>query len=296
MSQPPEYPPHPGDREPTRPPWSGGEGSPTVPLPASGAGPADPGDQAGPTEPIPASGAGYPPPGPMYPPGPTSPGPMSPAGPASPPGYPPANPNPAPTRPYPAVPPPGQPYQQYPHAAYPGQPVAGGPPPGQPYPPQYGLPVPPAPVKKRRTLLIVSIVLAVVVVLCGGGATGAYFLLNNVGDKGQAVPEDAVRGFLKAVFVDHDVDAATSYVCTQSRNKASLRKKIDELRSYDQRYKSPQYSWTESAAQRQGSDRATVTVTLRMSTSDDRAAERKLRFLTVKRSGWWVCEISGAGS
>ena len=39
---------------------------------------------------------------------------------------------------------------------------------------------------------------------------------------------------------------------------------------------------------------ATLTVPVTITTADDRVAEKRLRFLTVNESGWWVCEVSDA--
>jgi hypothetical protein len=178
-----------------------------------------------------------------------------------------------------------------------GTPVApqSGPPgPGQPYPPG-PQPYPPVPApRKRRGALITTIVLAVAIVLCGGGATGAYFLVKRVDGKGQSTPTAAVQGFLSAVFVAHDVDRANTFVCAASRDKAKLSKKVNELRSYAEQYKSPQFSWPAPTVEKQSKDRATLVVPVKFSTSDDRVAEKKLRFLTVNESGWWVCEVGEA--
>jgi hypothetical protein len=179
--------------------------------------------------------------------------------------------------------PPGYPTQQFP-----GQP---GYPPGQPgFPPgQLGYPQPP---KKKRGLMITLIVVAIVVVLCGGGGTGAYFLVNNVETgKGQASPTEAVQAFLRAVYVDKDVDAASKLVCAQARDKNALTKKINELKSYEAQYKGPTYTWAAPTIQSQNKDTATVTADVKFNTSDDRQSEQKLTITTTKKSGWWVCEV-----
>jgi hypothetical protein len=171
-------------------------------------------------------------------------------------------------------------------------------PPGYP-PPQPGYPPPehqpPAGPPRHRALLITSIVLGVVLLLCGGGGTTAYFLIKNVGNTGKPSPSAAVDGFLKAVFRDHDVDEANRYVCADSRDKAALSRKIDELRSYEQKYKSPRYTWsTPTVVTRKGST-ATLNVPIKITTADERVAEKKLQFVAVDESGWWVCEVRDAG-
>jgi flagellar basal body-associated protein FliL len=182
------------------------------------------------------------------------------------------------------------------------------PPPGQPgYPPPPGYAAQadyptgfpagyptPEPPRRHRGLLITSIVLGVVLLLCGGGGTTAYFLIKNIGNQGKASPSAAVDGFLTAVFRDHDVEKANKFVCSDSRDKAALSRKIDELRSYEQKYKSPQYSWTTPTVQSRKGSTATLTVPLKITTADDRVAEMKLKFVTVDDSGWWVCEVGSA--
>jgi hypothetical protein len=167
-------------------------------------------------------------------------------------------------------------------------------PPGQPGHPGPSTP-PPAIRRRRRAVLLTSIVLGLVLLLCGGGGTTAYFLIKSVGGKGAATPTATVDGFLTAVFRDHDVDKANKFVCSASRNKASLGKKIDELRAFEQKYKSPQYSWPTPSVQSRKDSTATLVVPVKITTADERVAEKRLKFVAVDESGWWVCEIGDAG-
>ena len=177
------------------------------------------------------------------------------------------------------------------------QPPGPQPQPGEPYQPHEPRQPRQAnrPHQKKRALLITSIVLAVVILLCGGGGTAAYFLVRSVDGRGQATPQEAVDGFLTAVFKEKDVDKATTYVCSASRDKASLTKKINELRAYQQKYRSAQFTWPDPTVDEQSKSTATLTVPVKFTTDDDRVAERKLRFTTVNESGWWVCEVGDAG-
>jgi flagellar basal body-associated protein FliL len=152
----------------------------------------------------------------------------------------------------------------------------------------------PAARRRRRSLLITSIVLAVVVLLCGGGGTTAYFLIKSVGGTGKATPAAAVDSFLVAVFRDHDSEKASRLVCSESRNKVALGKKIDELRSFEQKYKSPQYSWPTPSVDSRKDNTATLTVPVKITTADERTAEKRLKFVAVKETGWWVCEVGDA--
>jgi hypothetical protein len=179
------------------------------------------------------------------------------------------------------------------------QPPGYPPPPGEPQhpsvPPSVAPGAPAATPLRRRTLLLTSIVLGVVLLLCGGGGTTAYFLLKNVTGDGAATPAAAVDGFLTAVFREHDVEKANRFVCPASRNKAALDKKIEELRSYERKYKSPRYSWPTPSVQSRKDRTATLTVPVKITTADERVAEKQLKFVAVDESGWWVCEVGVTG-
>jgi hypothetical protein len=184
----------------------------------------------------------------------------------------------------------GTPQPQEAAPTAPGGPPASGPPTGGI---GFGYPQPALP-RRRRALLITSIVLGVVLLLCGAGGTSAYFLIKKVGGTGKATPTAAVDGFLTAVFTDHDVDEANRFVCAAARDKTKLTRKIDELRSYEQKYKAPKYSWPAPKVDERKKDTAIVDVPVTITTADDRVAERQLRFVTVNDSGWWVCEVGEA--
>jgi outer membrane phospholipase A len=134
-------------------------------------------------------------------------------------------------------------------------------------------------------------VLGTVVLLCGGGGTAAYFLLNNIADKGQGTPTAAVDGFLNAVFTKKDSTEAEKYVCSAARKKADLTKKIDELKAYEQNYKSPRYTWGTPVVESQNQSSAKVTVAVKFITVDERVAEQKLRITATNDKGWWVCDV-----
>lgn len=228
----------------------------------------------------------YPGPGQPYQPGP--PGPP----------YQPGQPGP----PY-AYPPPVDPYsttQQPVQPATPPTPYQPSPdyePPGQPPPPEYDpnmfdySGVPPAPPKKRRGLLITAIVLCAALLLCSGGATAAYLFLKNADGTGADSATAAVNDFLVAVYTDHDVAKAKRLVCSEARNESDLTKKIDEVKTYQNKYKSPKFSWDNPAVSDQKSDSAKVNVKVKITTADEKVAEQQLNFIVVKKTGWFVCDV-----
>jgi hypothetical protein len=280
----------PGYGQPTSaPPSSGG---PYSPPPASG-----PPAPAGPYGPPPSSGGPYgPPPASGPPAGPYSPppasGPPAPAGPYGPP--------PSSGGPY-GPPPggaqfgqPGGPYDPnqaaYPTSGFPA-PTSGYPGPGYGPDPTGAYPGAPAPARSRRTLLISLIAAVVLVVIAGGGIT-AFLIFGRSGGEGQANPTAAATNFLTAVYKDKDATKAARYVCSSARDKGDITKKVDEVKAYAAKFnRDPQFTWDEPKVENSGKETATVAVTVRFSTSDDRAAEQKLTITTVKNDGWLVCEI-----
>nr|BFE63767.1 hypothetical protein GCM10020063_082930 [Dactylosporangium thailandense] len=199
----------------------------------------------------------------------------------------------------------GQPTGQFPpptgqFPTGPMAPVSGVPHPGMapPFsgPPAQGYPVYPqqAPVKKKRGLMITLIILGVVIVLCGGGGAAAYFVVQNNQGTGAPTASEAVNSFLTAVYKNKSVDDALKYVCSSSRDKAKLTARIQEIRTYDGSLSSPTYTWPAPTVEKQSSDEATLTTTVKVTTSDEKVAETKYRYIASHGKGWFVCEITAA--
>jgi hypothetical protein len=199
-------------------------------------------------------------------------------------------------------PPPAQPgYDQYQAGGYPQQPTSGfpaqaptsgfpAPVPGYPGDPG-AYPGAPAPPQRRRGLMI-GLIIAIVAVVLVGGATTAILLARGGGGEGQPSPTAAATNFLTAVYKDKDATKAAKYVCSSARDEEQLTRKVNEVKSYAQKFnREPQFAWDEPKVENSGKDRATLAVTVRFTTSDDRAAEEKLSILAVKDGGWYVCEV-----
>jgi hypothetical protein len=192
-----------------------------------------------------------------------------------------------------AQPAPGMPYPQ-------PQPTSGMPFPGDPYAqqpgfggaPPYGAPPFGAPQPPRRRGLLITVISLVVLAVLGTGGVAAYLVFGGSEGKGSQTPSMAVNDFLVAVFRDKNAEAADKLVCSSARNSDGMRKRVDQLRSYELKYKSPAYTWPSPTVVSQKKDSATVTVAVKLTTSDDRVAEQQLKFLTVKADGWLVCEIN----
>jgi hypothetical protein len=131
----------------------------------------------------------------------------------------------------------------------------------------------------------------VLLVLCGGGGTAAFFVTRNSDGKGRATARDAVDGFLGAVYKDHDATQAATFVCAAARDKTKLTRKIDEITRQDAKYDSPQYSWSAPTTEQTRADEQILSATVRLITKNEQQATEKLRFVTTKSNGWFVCEV-----
>jgi hypothetical protein len=150
---------------------------------------------------------------------------------------------------------------------------------------------PPAP--RRRGALWVSLALAATLLLCGGGAVSAYFLLRDADNPGSPDPATAVNRFLTAVYSQQNASSAEQLVCRESRDKSRLTDRVNEIKTYASGYTDPVFRWGDPAVSDQSSDRATVSVQVTMSTSDEKTAQQDLRFTVIHKTGWLVCEVAG---
>ena len=164
---------------------------------------------------------------------------------------------------------------------------------GPPVPPWQVVPTPAAEERRRKTGLWVSVALTTTLLLCGGGAFSAYLLLKEADNGGAPDPATAVNEFLTAVYTQQDAAAADDLVCRESRDKDKLAAQVGQIKGYADRYEGPSFRWDEPAVSGQSEERATVSVQLTMSTDDEKTAQQKLTFTTVRKTGWLVCEIAG---
>lgn len=249
----------------------------------------------GPARPAGDQPMSQPPQPPQPPQSPQPPQPAAPASPAQPYGQPYGQP------PYPGQPVSGQPYPGQP--AYPGQPgqppypgqpgYPGQPMPGQmPYPGQPGYPAFGPPPAKKRGLLITSIVLVAVLLLCGIGGTTAFLLLRDTETgEGASGPVAAVESFLKAAYTEKDPEKVAALTCSESRDQSAINKKVAEIKHYSDIYKSPRFQWDPPQLDEQNEERAVVSVKLTMITMDEKTSSQQLKFIVVRKTGWWVCEV-----
>jgi flagellar basal body-associated protein FliL len=151
----------------------------------------------------------------------------------------------------------------------------------------------PAPARRRGGVWV-SLALAVILLLCSGGAVSAYFLISNADTgKGAPDPATAVNRFLTAVYTDQDAATADGLVCRQARDKDKLAARITEIKNYGNVYDTPRFHWTEPQVGGQTKERAVVTVQLTLSTEDEKQADQTLKFTTIHKTGWLVCDVAG---
>jgi hypothetical protein len=269
MSTPPGYPP-PGDPYGQQPgPQPEQQPYPPYPPPTSGGPYQQPPTSGGPYQQPPTSGGPYQQP-------PTSGGPYQ-------------QPPPPSGGPYGPPPPAYDPYQGG-YSGFPATAPTSGFPPG-PGDPAAAYPGAPAPPRRRRGLMI-GLIAAIVVVVLLGGTTTAVLLLRGGGGEGQPNPTAAATNFLTAVYKDKDATKASRYVCAAARDEEQITRKVNEVRTYAEKFnRDPQFAWDEPKVESSNKERATLAVTVRFTTSDDRAAEEKLSIVAVNDGGWYVCEV-----
>ncbi|MER7169571.1 hypothetical protein ABT336_26380 [Micromonospora sp. NPDC000207] len=147
--------------------------------------------------------------------------------------------------------------------------------------------------RNRRGVTIASVVLAATVLLCGGGGVTAFLALRNAENgEGATEPTIAVENFMTAVYRDHDPSRATRLVCSAARDEKKIAAKVAEVERYSAAYAGPRFRWSSPSVDNQNGDRATVSTTVTMTTSDEKVADQDLRFTVVRKRGWWVCDVN----
>jgi hypothetical protein len=136
-------------------------------------------------------------------------------------------------------------------------------------------------------------VLVGALLLCAGGGVTAWLVLRDPDRDGVASPAVAVKLFLQAVYHDMDPARAADLVCSEARDQASLENKINEVRAYGDTLVDPSFSWTEPTVVEETGELAVVTVTVTMTTGDEKTSEQTLRVSVLDKgdNGWWVCDL-----
>jgi hypothetical protein len=173
---------------------------------------------------------------------------------------------------------PGRTYGRSPQDAYPEQPAADA-----PWPAVAG-----APPRPRRRVLGIALVAGALVIF--GGIAAIIALVGPGGPRGTATPDQAVEGFLTAIYVSHDASAAGRHVCARARDNAELEQIVFQVRQNEQTYTAAQTSWTYPPIRPSGRQ-ASAEVTLTMTTLNEQVSSRAVTLLLVEDRGWWVCDV-----
>jgi hypothetical protein len=145
---------------------------------------------------------------------------------------------------------------------------------------------PPRPRRRRLGIVLVVILLAIF----AGGIATTVVLLGPSGSRGTATPEQAVDGFLTAIYGTHDARAAARHVCPRARDDAELEQIVFRVKQSDEAYTAARTTWSYPAIQPSG-QQATADVTLTMTTLNEQVSSRTITLLLVDDRGWWVCDV-----
>lgn len=132
--------------------------------------------------------------------------------------------------------------------------------------------------------------IAILVALVGAGVVTTSVLAGLPSSSGANSPEQAVDGFLAAIYDDHDPRAAGRYVCERARDDEELDRLVLRVSQQEAEYPGSQTTWAYPPIQREGRT-AAAEVTLTMTTPNEQVASRVVTFLLVDDGGWWVCDV-----
>lgn len=140
----------------------------------------------------------------------------------------------------------------------------------------------------------IALAVLLTVVLLSAGTVSAYLLLHNADSgKGAPDPATAVDRFLTALYTQQNANAAGNLVCSEARNTAELRDRVEQIKALGGEYQVPVFRWDEPAVSTTSADTAEVNVQLTLSTDDEKSAQQTLAFTVVRKTGWLVCDVNG---
>ncbi|MBX6752337.1 MAG: hypothetical protein IRY85_22195, partial [Micromonosporaceae bacterium] len=132
--------------------------------------------------------------------------------------------------------------------------------------------------------------IAVLVALVGVGVVTTSVVAGLPSTSGANSPEQAVEGFLAAIYGTHDPRAAGRYVCERARDDEELDRLVLRVSQQAEEYPGSETTWAYPPIQREGRT-AAAEVTLTMTTPNEQVASRVVTFLLVDDGGWWICDV-----
>jgi type II secretory pathway pseudopilin PulG len=130
----------------------------------------------------------------------------------------------------------------------------------------------------------------VLVALVGVGVVTTSVIAGLPSSSGANTPEQAVDGFLAAIYETQDARAAGRFVCERARDDAELDRIVLRVSQQAEEYPGSRTTWAYPPIRREGRT-AAAEVTLTLTTANEQVASRELTFLLVDDGGWWVCDV-----
>jgi len=158
-----------------------------------------------------------------------------------------------------------------------------------PAPPAPATPGPGTQTRRRRRRPGFALI-AVLVALVGVGVVTTSVLAGLPGSSGANSPEQAVDGFLAAIYETHDPHVAGRYVCERARDDEELDRLVQRVSQQAEEYPGSRTTWAYPPIRREGRT-AAAEVTLTLTTPNEQVASREVTFLLVDDGGWWVCDV-----
>jgi hypothetical protein len=134
----------------------------------------------------------------------------------------------------------------------------------------------------------------VAVALLGAVVVATYLLAGSLGGRGSDTPEQAVDGFLAAIYDARDPQAAGTFVCDSARDAAELDQIVFQVSQNEETYTGARTTWSYPPISADGG-RAAADVTLTMTTANEQVASRLVTLILVDDGGWWVCDTRALG-
>jgi hypothetical protein len=128
------------------------------------------------------------------------------------------------------------------------------------------------------------------VALLGVVAVVAYLLAGSLTGRGADSPEEAVDGFLSAIYEARDPRAAGAFVCDSARDDDTLDQIVFQVAQHEQAYTGARTTWSYPPIRTEGR-RGAADVTLTMTTANEQVATRLVTLILVDAGGWWVCDV-----
>lgn len=133
--------------------------------------------------------------------------------------------------------------------------------------------------------------ITLLVTLVSAAVVTTYVTIGLPSASGAHRPDEAVDGFLAAIYDRHDPRAAGRFVCEVARDDAELDRIVQLVGEQAQAYPGSRTTWTYPAIEPDNRT-AAAEVTLTLTTANEQVATRVVTLLLVDDGGGWrVCDV-----